>query len=128
MRDNARIGGVLSIVAGGWGILWALGSILLISLVTLVPFDSLEPAPQGDLLFIALFFYLIFGGFFLITGALAIVGGIFALKKKHWGLALAGAIAGTIVLFPCGIPAIIFISLGKPEFAGQVVPVPAGNI
>jgi hypothetical protein len=48
---------------------------------------------------------------------LAIVGGAFALKKRHWPLALAGAIAGTITFFPCGIPAIIFVSLGKEEFS-----------
>jgi hypothetical protein len=58
-----------------------------------------------------------------LIGALGIVGGVYAIKKKHWALALAGAIAGTVTFFPCGIPAIIFVSLGKEEFtAGEQLP------
>ena len=62
-------------------------------------------------------FYGALGLFFLLVGILAVIGGIYALKKKYWGLALAGAIAGTVTFFPCGIPAIIFVTLGKPEFS-----------
>jgi hypothetical protein len=69
-------------------------------------------------------FYSIIGGFLVILGILAIIGGIFALRRKIWGLALAGAIAGTFVFFPCGIPAIIFVSLGKQEFALPKPPAP----
>jgi hypothetical protein len=57
--------------------------------------------------------YLIFGICSLLLGVLAIIGGIFALKRKRWGLALAGAIAGTVTFFPCGIPAIVLVSMAK---------------
>ncbi|TFH36823.1 MAG: hypothetical protein E4G93_01430 [Dehalococcoidia bacterium] len=54
----------------------------------------------------------------LILGAMAIVGGIFALKRRHWGLSLAGAICATLtpISFILGVPAIVFIALSHDEF------------
>ena len=48
-------------------------------------------------------------------GIVAIVGGVFALRRRLWGLALAGAICALCVWI-LGIPAIIFIALSKREF------------
>jgi hypothetical protein len=53
----------------------------------------------------------------IVVGIIAIVGGVHALRREFWGLALAGAICA--VLGPwaiLGILAIIFVSLGKGEF------------
>ena len=53
----------------------------------------------------------------IILGIVAIIGGIYALRRERWGLALAGAICALVP--PAGIlgiPAIIFIILGKDEF------------
>jgi hypothetical protein len=59
----------------------------------------------------------------LVLGIVAIVGGIFALRRRIWGLALAGSICAFIVglagIWPAiflGIPAIVFTCLGKREF------------
>jgi len=52
-----------------------------------------------------------------VFGAIALVGGIFALRRRVWGLALAGAICAIITAAPLGILSIIFVSLGKREFA-----------
>jgi hypothetical protein len=53
----------------------------------------------------------------IILGIIAIVGGIHALRRRVWGLALAGSICALIgpssIL---GILAIVFVSLGKGEF------------
>ena len=72
-------------------------------------------------LFVGGFFGLPWPGLFgipsLIFGILAIVGGIFALKRQVWGLALTGSICalfGPWVIL--GLLAIIFVSLGKSEF------------
>ncbi|MBI2832712.1 MAG: hypothetical protein HYX79_10700 [Chloroflexi bacterium] len=62
------------------------------------------------------------GGFgipLIIIGLIAITGGIFAIQRRAWGLALAGAIFS---LFPphisvLGILAIVFIAISKNEFA-----------
>lgn len=53
----------------------------------------------------------------IIFGIIAIVGGIYALRRRIWGLALAGSICALVgPWFLLGILAIIFVSLGKREF------------
>jgi hypothetical protein len=55
----------------------------------------------------------------IILGIVAIVGGIYALRRKIWGLALAGSICALFLfppLFILGILAIVFVALGKSEF------------
>jgi hypothetical protein len=53
----------------------------------------------------------------IILGIIAIVGGSCALRRRVWGLALAGSICALLgPLAILGILAIIFVSLGKGEF------------
>jgi hypothetical protein len=52
----------------------------------------------------------------LVMLILTIVGGIYALKRKIWGLALAGSIAAIIISSPLGIAATVFTALSKNEF------------
>ena len=56
---------------------------------------------------------------FIALGVIALIGGIFALRRKRWGLALTGAIL-SIPLFPVGttlgILSIVFLSRSKGEF------------
>ena len=53
----------------------------------------------------------------IVFGIIAIVGGIYALRRKIWGLALAGSISALLgPWFVLGILAIIFVALGKGEF------------
>ncbi|HXZ30358.1 MAG TPA: hypothetical protein VEG43_04265, partial [Dehalococcoidia bacterium] len=63
------------------------------------------------------------GAPFIILSIVAIVGGVFAIRKRVWGLALAAAICGFVVGLPfiapailLGIPAIVFTVLGKRQF------------
>ena len=57
------------------------------------------------------------GGPAIALGIVSIIGGIFAMRRRIWGLALAGAICAILPTFVIGILAIIFVSLGKREFA-----------
>jgi len=52
----------------------------------------------------------------LILGLLAILGGIYSMKRRVWGLALAGSICGTLLTWFLGIPAIILTMVSKREF------------
>lgn len=52
----------------------------------------------------------------VIVGILAIVGGIYALQRRNWGLALAGSIAAFFPSWLLGIAAIIFTALSREEF------------
>jgi hypothetical protein len=53
-------------------------------------------------------------------GVIALIGGIFALKRRFWGLSLAGTIV-SLPLIPVGVVlgilSIIFLVKGKREFA-----------
>jgi len=57
----------------------------------------------------------IIGGCVGILGIVAIVGGISAIKRKKFGLSLAGAICALLSGL-MGILAVIFVTLGKREF------------
>jgi hypothetical protein len=57
------------------------------------------------------------GALFIVAAVLALVGGIFAFKRTHWGWALTGAIASIISFFPVGIPAVVFTAQSRQEFA-----------
>jgi len=47
---------------------------------------------------------------------LALVGGIFSLQRKRWGLTLAGAIVAILPFSLLGIVAVILVVLSKNEF------------
>jgi hypothetical protein len=115
------IGGILSIVSGAFGFLGAASCLLGILMFTVMPIDYGDPMPF-DIFTVVALVYGVIGGLFILVGILAIVGGVFSMKKKLWPLALAGSIAGTIAFFPCGIPAIIFTTMAKPEFDEAKLP------
>ena len=51
-----------------------------------------------------------------IFAVIAVVGGVFALRKRTWGLALAGSIFAVFCAWILGIPAIVFTVMGKKHF------------
>ena len=123
-------GGVLSIISGVLEIIIGVAVIFWGSLMAILseswPYLSdiwpdlgawgmLPPEEFGMITATAL----IVGIVILVFGIIALVGGIHSIKRKRWGLALAGA----ILSFPflplggiLGLLAVIFISLGKGEF------------
>ena len=56
------------------------------------------------------------GSIVLVFGIIALSGGISAVKRRRWGLSLAGSILSLFIMPILGILAIIFVSLGKGEF------------
>ncbi|OGN95486.1 MAG: hypothetical protein A2Z77_07210 [Chloroflexi bacterium RBG_13_51_36] len=53
----------------------------------------------------------------IVLGIIAIIGGVCALTRRIWGLALTGSICALVgPWFILGVLAIIFVSLGKGEF------------
>ncbi|MFU8796463.1 MAG: hypothetical protein ACNA7X_04115 [Dehalococcoidia bacterium] len=57
----------------------------------------------------------IVGVILVVLGIIAIAGGVSALRRKSFGLALAGAIC-TLPSVIFGVLAVIFVSLGREEF------------
>ena len=99
-------GGICSIVAGAWGIL-AGGTLGAVGLC--VPAMRMDPE---------LGFLHLFGWPMLVLGIMAIIGGVFAIRRQKWGLALAGAICAVLIPPPfiLGILAIVFVALAHGEF------------
>jgi hypothetical protein len=122
MRNNARTGGILTIISGAFGILlslWMVFAALMMRIVLSAPSYSYGYSLPAGLINLMMVFYFALGLFFFLVSVLGIVGGVFALKRRYWGVALAGAIAGNITFSLCGIPALIFVTLAKPEFSAR---------
>jgi hypothetical protein len=113
--DKAKIGGILSIISGAFGVLWLLMVLAAAGMFMIAPDFSFAGPDRMGLSFMILVYGLM-GLFWAAFGVLAIIGGCFAIKRKHWGWALAGAITGALIFFPTGVAAIIFIALGQSEF------------
>ena len=124
MDNKSQLAGIFSIVSGAIGVLGSFGIILFAFLMAYVfsnpEFFEVPSQAEGITTFIVAF-YLAPGILLLLASALAVVGGVYALKKKYWGVALAGTI-GALVFLPLGVAALIFISLGKDEFKPKAVP------
>ena len=99
------VGGILSIIAGVIQLLLGIGFAVGIGLAGSLPIPGF---PTGALAAFAIPI--------IILGIVALIGGIFALKRKKWGLALAGSICALFGPWILGIPAIIFVIMGKSEF------------
>jgi len=101
--------GILTIIAGSLGLLIAIGLAVGLGIAGMM-IGMIPGFPSGGLLVL-----IAIPG--IILSIVALVGGIYALRRRLWGLALAGSICallGPWVIL--GILAIIFVSLGKDEF------------
>jgi hypothetical protein len=121
---KSTTGGVLTVVPGVFGILCCLGLIVFAVLVGgsgTVSDAVLDYLTQNDIsgLDIPLIQNLAIVGavFFAITATLALIGGIFALQRRMWGMALVGSIAAILgSWWPIGIAATVFIAISRDEF------------
>jgi hypothetical protein len=125
MDNKGQIAGILSIVSGAIGLLGGAYYIAMMFFMNIV-FDFVAevesaPPPMGmdSMMDFMFFIYGAIGLVFVLIGILAIIGGVYSIKRKYWGLGLAGAIGSTVVFYPCGIAAIILIAIGKSEFNRQ---------
>lgn len=96
---------ILNVAVGVFGVVT--GPILVV-LAFLVPIA--QESSRITALFIGI------GVLLAISGAIAIVGGVYALQRKRWGMALAGSIAAFIPSRIFGIVSIILTVLSKSEF------------
>ena len=115
MGNKSQIAGILSIISGSLSIIGGFFALVLISLIN-TGFWFYSDPDLADLVPFLSAVYLVSGIIAIILGILGIVGGIYSLKRRVWGLALAGAISAILTAFPLGIAAVILISLGKEEF------------
>jgi hypothetical protein len=106
------VAGILNIITGGLTLL----GVILVSVSIGVFYSSAyntfgnQDIPAG--IWVAIFLPAV------ILSIVAIVGGVYAIRRRIWGLALAGAICSllTIWAWPLGIAAIVLLALSKHEF------------
>ena len=114
-------GGVLSIVAGVLevigGVIVALLTIGIRILIRLTIIPSHPGDWWGHIIPVIPFWSLIVGVPIIALGIVAIVGGVSAVRRKSFGLSLAGAICA-LPSSILGILAVIFVAVSKKEFEG----------
>lgn len=115
-------GGIINIVAGVLNILGFIGVIIGIIVFGYFMVSSAwgpGPVPEfGPWMvpgFVETILWIV-AVFLLVTGVLPIVGGIYALQRKKWGLALAGSIVAIFGSTLLGIAATVLVVLAKDEF------------
>jgi hypothetical protein len=114
-------GGILSIIGGAFEIIGGVIMVVLMSTRILLRLSLLQFLPRFEGacgMHIVPICLIVIGGLLLVLGILAIVGGVSALRRKSFGLSLAGAICA-LPSHILGILAIIFVSLSKKEFEAK---------
>ena len=104
--------GIVSIVAGAEGLI---GGIIVTVIGGML--GSLSSLIGSAEIYTALNILLAIGIPLIIFGIVAIVGGIYAIKRRIWGLALAGSILAILCSPILGIIAVIFVAQSKKEFS-----------
>ena len=110
---KSQVGGILAIVGGVIALLGCMGLLIAITVLGTIWQWGLMPVNVIGILWIILVPM-------FICGVLAIVGGVFAVQRKNYGMALTGAIAA---LFPAGIfglGAIVFNAISRDEFGTEI--------
>jgi hypothetical protein len=114
-------GGILSIIAGALEMIFG-AVVTALTMTGVIPgvFRPFPPMPWSgerfEIHIMPSFTYL--GVPLLVLGIIAIVGGVSALRRKSFGLSLAGAICALPSQI-LGILAVIFVALSKKEFEAQ---------
>jgi len=116
---KATTAGILNIVAGGLNGLGAIGLI-----IAIFAFDSLSPMimeylPPKDAPFITPLILPIMVATMILNivcTVFPIIGGVYALRRRRWGWALAGSIIAIFRSSVLGILATIFVAMAKDEF------------
>jgi len=114
--SKPTIAGILIIIAGALEVLGSIGVFIASTMIGVMP-----GMPAGQ---IPPFLPPLLAGvgvIVLIAAVISIVGGVYTLKRKIWGLGLAGAILpiffGGLLGLALGIAGIVLLALSKKEFA-----------
>jgi hypothetical protein len=115
---TATVAGILNLINGSLNLLgvFALAIVAIIlsttsNWYTAIALD-LYPLTVGGLVGIVVTVAV----FLLAVGTVSVLGGISALQRKRWGLALAGSVTPLLSIPILSIPAIIFTAMSKDEF------------
>jgi hypothetical protein len=103
------VAGILTLISGGFRLLGVLGIIVASIFISFAP--RMNDAAHYPFLIL-----LILGIFLLISGVIAVIGGIYTLRRRNWGMSLAGAILAFLPFNLLGLASIILLILCRQEF------------
>jgi len=107
-------GGILSIIGGVFEVI---GGVIVVLIVATTVFPPLPLGASFEIYVIPTWLFIVAGPL-IVLGIVAIIGGVSALRRKSFGLSLAGAICA-LASGLLGILAVIFVSLSKKEFEAE---------
>jgi len=117
--SKSLIGGVLLVVSGLIGIITGLIFAALSSTVI----DMLGETYGEDVLRMAEGVLVACGVIWFIIGLIALIGGVFAIRRKKWGIAVVGGVFGLLTFGPwfigsiLGLIGLILVAISKDEFS-----------
>ena len=109
--------GILDIVSGAIGMVGGIYFVILSSLLRSIhEYLKVDPAVIKNIEqivsnIIAVPFILVF------AGIIAIIGGVYALQRRIWVFALAGAVFSFVLFWPFGLASIIITAMSREEFS-----------
>jgi len=63
------------------------------------------------------------GAIYIIVSLIVVLGGVFGVMRKHWGLVIAGAVLGLLFMWPlyfvgsvCALVGLILVAVSKQDF------------
>ena len=112
---KSQVGGILAIIGGVIGLLASMGILIAITVLNTVWSWGLLPINVIGILWIILVPM-------FICGVLAIIGGVFAVQRKNYSMALTGAIAALFPAWIFGLGAIVFTAISRDEFGTEIKP------
>lgn len=104
------IAGIMAIIAGAFKLMGLLG---VAGMFMFIPVGTMfHNAGRTEMLIILLVILITLAA----LGILSIIGGIYALGRRRFGMALTGAIAALLPFSMLGIASVILVVLSKNEF------------
>lgn len=109
------VAGVLEIVAGVCAFIGTAAVIFAVALINYLPEVQEEDVPVELLTG----FLVCIGIGLAILGLVGVIGGIFAVRRRGFGWAMAGSIAALFTATPLGVIALILVLVAEREFGGR---------
>jgi len=102
------IAGILAIISGAFQLLFMIGMTIASCGKTVCPAPAVAMSYSHNVWFMAIPL--------AVLGILAIVGGIFALRRRYFGWAVTGSVAASLPFSVLGLASIILVALSHDEF------------
>jgi hypothetical protein len=113
--SKATVAGILDMTAGVFALVGGV-PLLVLAVGGAAVLGSVPDADANRVAILPVVLFLPLAVLAFVTGIVAVVGGIAALNRRRWGLAVVGAVAAVLGFFPIGIAAVVFTILAEPEF------------